>query len=160
MNNGGESEMNAILTPSTKGLRASLTEEDINFEMPLNNSNNSKQQQRKSFDNNSSNNIDESPSQSIIIDEVYYEEKQTCKPQKEKEEQEEEEGEEDEEDDSDEPSEWLEQIGLNSTVNFKASVLQRNSANLRNNTTQTYDNTSRSTLFLREASDVQVCNLF
>lgn len=65
--------------------------------------------------------------------------------------------EEDEEndDDNEEPDEWLEQIGLNSAVNFKSSVLQRNNKNAQKDSLFNFDNRPRSTLYFSEGSDVQ-----
>ena len=65
-----------------------------------------------------------------------------------------EEEEEDEESD-DEPDEWLEQIGLNSAVNFKASILQRNNKNINKDSLLNFDNRPRSTLLFTQGGDVQ-----
>jgi protein downstream neighbor of Son len=67
----------------------------------------------------------------------------------------------DADEDSDEPDEWLEQIGLNSTVNFKASssvnTLERSMHSKAQNSTSitSYDNLSRSTMLFDQAGDVQ-----
>jgi hypothetical protein len=63
--------------------------------------------------------------------------------------------EENEEDDSDEPDEWLEQIGLNSAVNFKASVLQRNTKNQQKDSLYNFDKRPNSALYFNQSSDVQ-----
>jgi hypothetical protein len=174
--------MNAILTPSTKGLRHVLTENDINFSMPLmqnnnsnsnnNNNNNStdfsgdknennsaanedsfNKSTRKSIDNKesiSNNDENQNDSNQNVDDENLIEKN----------------GNNDDDDDDnddydevcrddDEPDEWLEQMGLNSAVNFKASILQRNSKNKKKDSFLNFDNRPRSTLLFDQASDVQ-----
>lgn len=156
----GSQEMTAILTPSTKGLRQAF--KDINFSMPLapagmkksesgdfknENSNsdlvnceNSNEKINKSFGDENDSNLNSSGKEKCLDEDAQ-------------------DGidEEDEENDDDceEPDEWLEQIGLNSTVNFKASILQRNSKNAQKDSTYNFDNRPRSTLYFSEGGDVQ-----
>ncbi|CAF1073552.1 unnamed protein product [Brachionus calyciflorus] len=160
----GNQEMTAILTPSTKGLRQAL--KDINFTMPLapagmkksdsgdfktndtsnseiSTNENSNEKTNKSFNDESDSNLLNNSGQDKSLQEK--DEKNDA-------------GEEDDEendDDCEEPDEWLEQIGLNSTVNFKASILQRNSKNAQKDSTYNFDNRPRSTLLFSEGSDVQ-----
>ena len=160
----GNKEMTAILTPSTKGLRQTL--KDINFSMPLapvgmkksesgdfknENSNslgsdNSNDKTNKSFSDETDSNLNSS-GQEKCLDE-------NAQDGIEEKEDDDEDGEENDED-CEEPDEWLEQIGLNSTVNFKASILQRNSKNAQKDSTYNFDNRPRSTLYFSEGGDVQ-----
>jgi hypothetical protein len=168
--------MCAILTPSTKGLRQSL--KDINFTMPL-----APQSMSKKFETDSANdstnkaNSDASLNASESInspengensvhfslgpigtDDTVDDEKQNSlneADKKTKSDDDDDESEDKEEEDSDEPDEWLEQIGLNSAVNFKASVLQRNSKNQQKDSLYNFDNRPRSALYFNQSSDVQ-----
>lgn len=160
---GQNQEMNAILTPSTKGLRQSL--KDINFTMPLassmqkSNSNDTIKNGSESAEatdangtestesaqdlQNTSNNTSMEQSENTSVDKTAEAEKN---PKNEND---------DDEEDCEEPDEWLEQIGLNSTVNFKASILQRNSKNTQKDSLYNFDNRPRSTLLFTQGSDVQ-----
>lgn len=157
-NVGGISEMNAILTPSTKGLRQALR--DTNFEMPFMPASH----QPKCEESADPGNVEESESNketeklneintSFSNEDVENNEKETEK--KSANDEKEEDDEEDEEEDTEEPDEWLEQIGLNSTVNFKASVLQRNSKDKQKSSLLNLDNRPKSTLLFNQGSDVQ-----
>lgn len=157
----GNQEMTAILTPSTKGLRQAL--KDINFSMPLapagmkksesgefknENSNslgseNSNDKTNKSFGDENESNLNCSGQEKCLDENA-----QDGIAEKE-------EDDEENDDDCEEPDEWLEQIGLNSTVNFKSSVLQRNSKNAQKDSTYNFDNRPRSTLYFSEGGDVQ-----
>ncbi len=136
-------EMQAILTPSTKGIRQALTDSDISFTMPLmqttttnTNENNvsmeSEKSQLASDEKNTSlneeNDVKTNPKNKLNAD------------------QDDEDENENEIDGFDEPDEWLEQMGLNSAVNFKASILQRNSKNQKKDSLLNFDNRPRSTL--------------
>jgi hypothetical protein len=171
--------MCAILTPSTKGLRQSL--KDINFTMPLAPQSTQSLAKKSEMDAAAASDASLNASESMNNPEeaensVHFSlgptgveedlenqrqrdnsmnetEKKAAKSKAE--ENEEEDDEEKEEDDSDEPDEWLEQIGLNSAVNFKASVLQRNSKNQQKDSLYNFDNRPRSALYFDQSSDVQ-----
>ena len=179
-NIGETGEMCAILTPSTKGLRQTL--QDINFTMPL--ASNSAQilaskKTAAAADESCSNdfaklkydsslnasdsaaytssedseNIAYFNGAAAVIDEdrqkkEKLDNRSSIKIQGSDEDEE-------EEDDSDEPDEWLETIGLDSAVNFKASVLQRNSKNQQKDSLINFDNRPKSTLLFSQSSDVQ-----
>jgi hypothetical protein len=176
----GMEEIHAILTPSTKGLRQLL--KDINFTMPLMPSNMRKSDSASQINgDNSSTNVDcqndlsnlsesnqvnftapissdetnstDSNSNNGIDDLKKGNNTEKLKSNKTNDDDEDDENE--DEDDSDEPDEWLEQIGLNSTVNFKASTLQRNSKDAQKESFLNFDNRPRSTLFFTEGGDVQ-----
>ena len=168
--------MTAILTPSTKGLRQTL--KDINFEMPLmpassrksvetndNLLNDSNEIQNNSLNDPTNsdklNTITEKNEFNTSHDETNTDKntsltKQTDLPSTNKKQTDgEEDDEENDDSDSDEPDEWLEQIGLNSALNFKASVLQRNSKNAQKESILSFDNRPKSTLLFSQGSDVQ-----
>ena len=152
-------EMHAILTPSTKGLRQSLA--DITFTMPLSNRDvnsqantsdltNSMEQSDKSnllsdkADSNSVN-CNEENNDSGIKNGVKTDANSNSNSN-------DNEDDDDEEMDevNDEPDEWLEKMGLDSAVNFKASVLQRNSKDQKKNQFLNFDNRPRSTLLFMQ----------
>lgn len=173
----GMEEMHAILTPSTKGLRQLL--KDINFTMPLMPSNMRKSDSASQINgDNTSTNVDcqndlsnasesnqvnltapissdELNSDSNSNNEIDDLKKENKKKEKLKNNDDDEEDEDEDEEDSDEPDEWLEQIGLNSTVNFKVSTLQRNNKDAQKDSFLNFDNRPRSTLFFTEGGDVQ-----
>lgn len=174
-------EIHAILTPSTKGLRQLL--KDIDFTMPLMPSNMRKSDSASQITgDNSSTNVDcqndlsnasESNQANFTApisssDEVNsdsnsnnaFDDLKKANRKKEKlknneNNDDDDEDEEEDEEDSDEPDEWLEQIGLNSTVNFKASTLQRNNKDAQKDSFLNFDNRPRSTLLFTEGGDVQ-----
>jgi hypothetical protein len=171
--NKNADEMCAILTPSTKGLRQSL--KDINFTMPLapqsqllkkseslndfKNSENTSYtpdtntesiQNNVNFTNTSGNGGD---SLGTEDDDEKSQQQQPIASIEDKDDEDDDEN--DDDDDCEEPDEWLEQIGLNSAVNFKASVLQRNTKNQQKDSLYNFDNRPRSTLVFDQSSDVQ-----
>ena len=76
--------------------------------------------------------------------------KESCETESKKKEEEEDEDEDlDVNDDESEADEWLDNIGLSSTVNLKASVLQRNSRNAKKESMNLLDNRPRSTLLIQ-----------
>ena len=158
-------EIHAVLTPSTKGMRQALLANDISFTMPLmqtqvnpNDSNTSMELGDKSDINALIN--EESESANLKKKPV----KKAAKDQNSSNDANEDEHDENDEDDEeenendcvgDEPDEWLEQMGLNSAVNFKASILKRNSKNQKKDSLLNFDNRPRSTLLFMEGGDVQ-----
>lgn len=153
-NIGGTEEMTAILTPSTKGLRQTL-EQDINFSMPLAPANHG---MKKSLSgdlktNDSSNSNDNETKNSSLNQE----ENENLNVSNHLEEEKKKEDDEDEENDDDfgEPDEWLQEMGIDSQVNFKASILQRNSKNAQKDALYNFDNRPRSALLFSEGADVQ-----
>lgn len=165
-NIGGINDLQAILTPSTKGLRQAL--KDINFEMPLmpanarksvdNNENllnDSNEVQNNSYNNNDNQTNLNTSNQDEINDKNNSLNAPTSNDDKKEIKDNDDEDEDENDDDNEEPDEWLEQIGLNSAVNFKASVLQRNSKNAQRETILSFDNRPKSTLLFSQGSDVQ-----
>ncbi len=176
----GMEEIHAILTPSTKGLRQLL--KDIDFTMPLMPSNMRKSDSASQITgDNSSTNVDcqndlsnasESNQANFTApisssDEVNsdsnsnnaFDDLKKANRKKEKlknneNNDDDDEDEEEDEEDSDEPDEWLEQIGLNSTVNFKASTLQRNNKDAQKDSFLNFDNRPRSTLLFTDGGVV------
>ncbi len=167
-NINGIQEMHAILTPSTKGLREQI-QKDSNFTMPLMNNRKSDQFDEITNDctqpeppliatneNSCLTNINNETTQSVsdasnlVNSDDNSNSDELKKPTNKKTEEEDD----NDSDDSDEPDEWLEQIGLNSAVNFKSSVLQRNNKNTQNKDSN-FDNRPKSTLLFDNAGDVQ-----
>ena len=154
--------MHAILTPSTKGLRESL--KDISFTMPLSspsNQNANTKDQSDSFteslnvpNDNSTNDISATKDDNSGTEEKKLE-LSSEKIAKEKNDCGDEDEDEENDQDSDEPDEWLEQIGLNSAVNFKASILQRNNKDAQKDSLLNFDSRPRSTLLFSQGGDVQ-----
>ncbi len=162
--------MHAILTPSTKGLRE-LIQKDSNFIMPLMNNRKSDQFDemtndctqpeaplvaQTTNDNSCSTNINNETNQSVSDASNLVNSDDNSNSNELKKSINKKNDEEDDNDsyDSDEPDEWLEQIGLNSAVNFKSSVLQRNNKNIQNKDSN-FDNRPKSTLLFDNAGDVQ-----
>lgn len=181
-NIGGIDEMHAILTPSTKGLRQAL--KDINFTMPLatatqnsknkseldntnesiNNQNNSTSEPLSNSMNDQASgdvsNIKNQSNSNISVtneDNDSNDSEKDLKKEKKKSSDDDDDDEDDdnEDEDSEEPDEWLEEIGLNSAVNFKASVLQRNSKSAQKDSLFNFDNRPKSTLLFSQGGDVQ-----
>lgn len=163
----GQADMQAILTPSTKGLRQAL--KDINFEMPLmpanvrksvdntESLNESNELQNNSYSDQTNNNKSENlntSNQDEVNDKNNSITTATNENASNKNENEDDDDDEND-DDNDEPDEWLEQIGLNSAVNFKPTILQRNSKNAQRESILSFDNRPRSTLLFTQGSDVQ-----
>ena len=170
-NINGIQEMHAILTPSTKGLREQI-QKDSNFTMPLMNNRKSDQFDETTNDctqpeapliapqtsndnslaniNNETNPSSVSDASNLVNSDDNSNSDEFKKPSNKKTEDEDD----NDSDDSDEPDEWLEQIGLNSAVNFKSSVLQRNNKNTQNKDLN-FDNRPKSTLLFDNAGDVQ-----
>ena len=158
--------MNAILTPSTKGLRQAL--KDINFTMPFMPVNHCKIEDSQNGGTNdgsinedsstegaNSEKINEANTSNSNEGENFEKPLENENDSKKRIDKEDDDEEENEDEDTEEPDEWLEQIGLNSTVNFKASVLQRNSKNMQKNSLINFDNRPKSTLVFNQGSDVQ-----
>jgi len=138
--NIGSSEMHAILTPSTKGIRAALS--DINFTMPLSQANN------QANTSDLTNSMEVGPDKSETNEdstEASSEKINGLNPEDE---------DDDDEEICDEPDEWLEKMGLDSAVNFKASILKRNSKDQKKNAFLNFDNRPKSTLLFLEGNHI------
>ncbi len=134
--NIGSSEMHAILTPSTKGMRAALS--DINFTMPLSQANN------QANTSDLTNSMEVGPEKSDSNEETAEADNEKTSGHSPEDEDD------DDEEICDEPDEWLEKMGLDSAVNFKASILKRNSKDQKKNAFLNFDNRPRSTLLFLE----------
>lgn len=161
---GVNNEMTAILTPSTKGFRESL--KDIEFTMPLapqskirkSNSNDEFGTAANNNNNESSNSINELEQNNEVTAETSTssdsQKKSGCE-NSEKLKLNKDELENNDTDEDEEADEWLDQIGLNTTVNFKSSVLQRNSKNMNKDSLFNFDNRPKSTLLFSSGGEVQ-----
>lgn len=157
-------EMHAILTPSTKGLRQSLA--DIAFTMPLstrdiNSQANTSDLASSSMEQGDKSNIllserTESNSNSNSNNEENDSGIKNVKTDSNSNSNENEEDDEEMDEVNDEPDEWLEKMGLDSAVNFKASVLQRNSKDQKKNQFLNFDNRPRSTLLFMQGLSLSV----
>ena len=143
-------EMHAILTPSTKGLRQALA--DITFTMPL-----STKDINQANTSDLANSMEQSDRSNILSEKAdstsnNEENDSGIKNAKVDSNSNSNDMDDDEEMDevNDEPDEWLEKMGLDSAVNFKASVLQRNSKDQKKNQFLNFDNRPRSTLLFMQ----------
>jgi hypothetical protein len=132
-NSSGYDEINAIITPTTRGLRKILKDEGISFTVPMmdKNSTNYDLSPEKATDTNTGNKTGNSKTD---VD--------SCKPP-------------DDDnknvDDDDETSEWLQKLGLDQT-NLKVLSFNRSNSNQENQ--DNIDNKPQSTIFI-EGGEVQ-----
>lgn len=133
----GLSEIHAIITPTTKGIRKTLKDEGITFSMPLMGKTGSQYEVSPGKDESYKENINENitATATCVVDENCVNEG--------KNENEDEEGE--------ETNEWLEKIGLN-TSNLR--VLKKSRSIVGLDSTDSYDNKPQSTILV-QGSDVQ-----
>lgn len=133
-NIAGISELQAIITPTTKGIRKTLKDEGISYTLPLM--------------EKSSCNLDSSPQKDESCKENIDTCKDSCRETEENNVNEEKKLDDDEEC---ETNEWLEKIGLNTS---KLRVLQTTRQSIRLDGSDSIDNKPQSTIFI-QGGDVQ-----